>query len=82
MEHDDLRGRARTLLEQGRLPRAHPTRSFAGRGTGAACDLCDDRIPASQTEVEIDTTDRTLVLHRPCAVVWSEERSWYDWRWE
>lgn len=50
----ELRGRARELIEQGRLPQLIPLRMWGGKGSGQPCDLCAQAIPPEEVEYEIE----------------------------
>ena len=49
-------------------------RAWAGRGTGARCDLCHEPIAADQLEYEIElrpaTCARAMILHLGCYERW------------
>lgn len=50
------------------------SRAWAGRGTGARCDLCHQIIDEEQVEYEVelhDVRDRTLTLHLDCYERWT-----------
>jgi hypothetical protein len=52
-------------------------RAWAGRGTGAQCDLCHQVIEQGQVEYEIElpeVRDRTLTLHLECYERWTVSR--------
>ena len=52
-------------------------RAWAGRGTGALCDLCHQVIEEGQVEYEIEVPelhDRTLTLHLECYERWTLSR--------
>lgn len=49
-------------------------RAWAGRGTGARCDLCHQVIDEDQVEYEVelhDVSDRTVTLHLDCYERWT-----------
>jgi hypothetical protein len=51
-----------------------PNRAWAGRGTGARCDLCHQVIEEEQVEYEVElpeVRDRTLTLHLQCYERWT-----------
>ena len=52
-------------------------RAWAGRGTGARCDLCHQIIEEEQVEYEVElpeVRDRTLALHLECYERWTLSR--------
>lgn len=58
-------------IEAGALPRRAPENSFAGRGSGLPCSLCEQPITASEYEFEyaIDG-DEVPRLHLHCQEIW------------
>ena len=57
----------------GGVPR-RTNRAWAGRGTGARCDLCHQVIEEEQVEYEVElpeVRDRTLTLHLECYERWT-----------
>jgi hypothetical protein len=58
-------------LAAGLLPRHRPVKSWAGFGTGNACDGCDESILATEVEHELDFAESpTLRLHATCEAIW------------
>lgn len=57
------------------VPYHKPRRTWAGRGSGALCDLCGEPIDADQIEYEvelaIDTCNPVLNLHLSCFEEWT-----------
>jgi len=52
-------------------------RAWAGRGSGALCDLCHQVIEEEQVEYEVElpeVRDRTLTLHLECYERWTVSR--------
>jgi hypothetical protein len=50
-----------------------PNRAWAGRGSGALCDLCHQTIDEDQIEYEVElpeTRNRILTLHLDCYERW------------
>jgi hypothetical protein len=75
-----LRKRARERLDAGQLPTQLPKRSFAGRGSGNLCCLCNAPIVAPDIELELDFDTPgelgsvTIRLHARCYDIWDAER--------
>jgi hypothetical protein len=60
-----------------RAPRRTPGRTWAGRGTGAQCDLCHRIIDAEQVEYEVELAEppnRIITMHLDCYERWSISR--------
>lgn len=58
-----------------------PNRAWAGRGSGARCDLCHQVIDEDQVEYEVeipDVRDRTLTLHLECYERWTISHETFD----
>jgi hypothetical protein len=76
---DGLRGRARTLIREGKLPSTPAARLWAGPARGAICALCGEPItpPDFEIEVEFDGSGPSVVLrfHRECHEIWNAERA-------
>ncbi|HXS28219.1 MAG TPA: hypothetical protein VN730_11185 [Steroidobacteraceae bacterium] len=56
-------------------------RAWAGRGSGARCDLCHQVIDEDQVEYEVELSemrDRTLTLHLECYERWTMAREVFD----
>jgi hypothetical protein len=73
-----LRARARKRIEQGLLPREKPLRMWGGRGTGAACTLCDHPIETTEPEMELEYEPPTALpcvrFHLRCQSIWELAR--------
>jgi hypothetical protein len=69
---DLIRQRVRDGLATGALPPANGTRSWAGRGTGRTCRVCNEPIAPDQIEHEIEAPDSVLV-HQACLIIWRDE---------
>ena len=64
-------GRITHKLWLGMLPSAEPVKVWGGMGSGKACDGCDEAIPATEAEHELDFADgRVLHFHVACAGLW------------
>ena len=72
----DLTGKIRKKLAEGRLPRESPTRLWVGNGNGNVCDACGQPIAPADLEYEPDFVDRrrTVRLHQACLDLWHQER--------
>jgi hypothetical protein len=77
-----LRKVARHALDAGKIPRRRPDRTWGGPGIGAQCAVCQEPIPASEMEYEVEFArdgqapglDKFHV-HLQCAAVWELERN-------
>lgn len=80
--YERLHVAAQARLRDGVLPREDALRTYAGRGSGLPCALCDARILAAQVEYEIEVasakplnpTPQVLRFHLMCYQVWDYER--------
>ena len=80
---DQLHLRAQQRIRSGVLPRIEPTKTWAGRGSGLLCSVCDAPILETQIEYEVDFewsegfTHRreTYLFHESCHQIWNRERS-------
>jgi hypothetical protein len=75
---NELRGRARELISEGRLPCKHPTRIWGGNGSGEQiCSLCERIITRDEVEYELEHGAGTGVLmtrfHFLCHAAWQLE---------
>jgi hypothetical protein len=70
---------ARERIRVGDLPGRSPLHTFAGRGTGSTCALCEVQIMSSEIEIELDfqlpdVRGRTTIqMHWQCSEVWEQE---------
>lgn len=73
----ELRKRARELIHEGKLPDRAPMRVWAGAGSERSCALCNEIIPTSEIEYEVDASvgrsRRTLHFHFACHAAWQLE---------
>lgn len=72
IDESAIRQRVRQELASGALARLDGGRSWAGRGTGRLCRMCDQPIDESQVELEVETPE-PVVLHRDCFFIWQQE---------
>jgi hypothetical protein len=77
-----LREKARTVIQNRKLPARPPDRTWGcGRGVGAACSVCELPVTRDELEFEIEFVhdgenprlDR-FRLHTQCFAVWEMER--------
>jgi hypothetical protein len=74
-----LRTLAQEHIRIGDLPTRRASRTYAGKGTGSKCALCDSLIAPSEVEYEMeferpDTPVYTTVrMHLHCSQVWDQE---------
>ena len=58
-------------LVAGDLPNRPPVKAWAGFGTGASCDACDEPILATEVEYELDFAESmTVRFHATCEQIW------------
>ena len=75
---DDVGAVIREKVRTGILPRACPSRMWAGHGTGKMCDACDQPTTERDIEHEIEMPDgRIFFFHQPCLGLWHQERATY-----
>ena len=81
MDEQVLRGLARKVIRDGKLPNRHPDRTWGGPGVGALCAVCELPVTRQQLEFEIqfahDGGDPGLDkyhVHTRCFAVWELER--------
>jgi hypothetical protein len=73
---EELTDVVRAKLVTKRLPLDAPERVWVGSGTGLVCSACEQPIPRSEIEYELDTPSHgTLRFHRTCLEVWHQERA-------
>jgi hypothetical protein len=77
-----IREVARKVLQAGKLPGRDPDGTWGGKGTGAPCAVCWERITPAQVEYEIQfhhdgATPRvdSYALHLRCFAAWEMERT-------
>jgi len=74
-KENELRQRARALIQDGVLPRRLPEKTWGGYGTGGLCALCAQSI--QQTDVEYEVQDPqgpcTYRFHFMCHAAWQLE---------
>lgn len=68
-------------MAAGKLPDRAPERIWGGPGSGGACALCGEPVPAEQTELELEFSQNTQAngggvhrLHARCFTLWELER--------
>ena len=69
---EGIRERVRAALASGALPPLDGNRSWAGRGSGQKCRICNEPIGPDQIEHEVEAPDSILV-HQGCLILWREE---------
>ena len=52
MDEEALREKARTVIQNGKLPSRTPDRTWGGPGVGAPCTICE--LPVRSTEMEFE----------------------------
>ena len=81
MNEIHLRAKARSLVQQGKLPAGRPDRAWGGPGVGAPCAVCD--LPVTNDEMEFgigfahDGDNPGLDkfhVHIRCFAMWELER--------
>jgi hypothetical protein len=79
-KEQSLREKARATIENGKLPRRRPDRTWGGPGVGAPCTVCGDPVTSSQIEFEIQFTQDgsggldKFHVHIRCFAAWEFER--------
>ena len=53
MDEETLRAKARTVVQQGKLPARRPDRTWGGPGVGAPCSVCGVAVTKDEVEFEI-----------------------------
>ncbi len=75
MSRADFVARILTRMAAGQLPAKPCERTWAGRGTDRACDVCGRPITPSEIECEADfANDTVLRFHLTCYELWEEAR--------
>ncbi|HTT01499.1 MAG TPA: hypothetical protein VMG11_05360 [Steroidobacteraceae bacterium] len=74
-----LRTRARERIQEGKLPRTKPVRTWGGLGTGLPCDLCELPIQSNEPEFElqldVSAPGDAVRFHRECHAIWESVRA-------
>jgi hypothetical protein len=80
-DEETLRAKARTAVQEGKLPTQAPTRTWGGPGVGATCAVCG--LPATKEEMELAIKFEhdgdnpgldTFHVHIRCFAAWEFER--------
>ncbi|HET9390344.1 MAG TPA: hypothetical protein VFO44_11915 [Steroidobacteraceae bacterium] len=72
---NQLRERARALIEQGLLPASSPTKTFGGYGMGESCSLCGKPVPPPEVEYEVVYNRGIYRFHFMCHAAWQFEQA-------
>lgn len=74
---NELRLRARDLIQRGHLPAVVPSKMWGGHGSAQCCSLCDKPIQPDEIEYEINAgvqqNLRTYRFHFMCHAAWQFE---------
>ena len=77
-----LRERAREVVQNGKLPRRQPDRTWGGPGVGALCSVCERPVTKDEMEFEIQFAHDgeasgldKFHVHVRCFAVWELERN-------
>jgi hypothetical protein len=71
VSHADLLRQIQTKLDTGQLPSAAHVKTWYGAGMGQPCGGCDQPIPVTEREVEVDFEQHpTLRFHPACFDAW------------
>jgi hypothetical protein len=65
---------AEERVHEGRLPELRFCRTYGGPSIGRTCALCEKKIPAQTTEIEVVAKTNTAVsyfVHVDCYAAWS-----------
>ena len=73
MDPQRIRQRIRELIARQEVPCDETGQVWAGRGIGGRCVLCEQLIPATTVEYEVDIAGQTLRVHPQCYALWQEE---------
>jgi hypothetical protein len=73
MDEQVLRKRIRRMIDLDEVPCDEPEELWAGRGAGERCAVCQEPIPGTTLEYEVDVAGRSLRLHRQCYELWRQE---------
>jgi hypothetical protein len=83
MDEETLREKARTVIQNGKLPSRTPDRTWGGPGVGAPCAICGLPVRSTEMEFEIQfardggTAEAGLDkyhVHIRCFAAWEFER--------
>jgi hypothetical protein len=73
-----LREQVTLRVQQGTLPARAPDRTYGGPGVDATCAVCDDSIPKTELELEVEFAQQAgapglaiFHVHPKCYAVWS-----------
>jgi hypothetical protein len=76
-DEETLREAVRRGVAEGRLPCRAQDRTWAGKGTGLDCVVCDRPITSLQVEFELqfaaEPSRLILRMHRECLAAWERE---------
>ena len=81
MDEETLREKARQVIQDGKLPRRPPDRTWGGPGVGAPCVICG--LPVRPTEMEFEIQFQhdgsnpgldKFHIHIRCFAAWEFER--------
>ena len=72
---NELRARARTLIEQGALPAHSPSSTYGGYGSGGRCSLCGVPIARTEVEYEVAYGNDAYRFHFMCHAAWQLEQA-------
>jgi hypothetical protein len=81
-DESTLRQKAREVIQSGTLPVHRPQRMWGGRGSGAACAICGQRLEPDQFEFELQFASNgeerpganLCHVHIRCFAAWEFER--------
>lgn len=73
MDEQILRKRVRRMIELDEIPCDEPDGLWAGHGVGERCAVCQQLIPLTTVEYEVNVGGRVLRLHRECYELWHQE---------
>ena len=84
-DEESLRVKARTVIQQGKLPTRAPDRVWGGPGVGAQCPVCALAVTKDEMEFEVQFAKDggeglygdldKFHLHRRCFAAWEFERT-------
>lgn len=80
-DESTFRQKAREAIQAGKLPNRRPERTWGGRGAGADCTICGERVKHDEVELELefaqgndDSCRANYHLHIRCFEAWEFER--------